>query len=221
MGGAPYDLGEIKKSNHAIVWSWFNGSEAGNALADVLKGVINPSGKLPFTFPVSLHDSPAFNLDTYPGKGLTADYKEGILVGYRWYDTKKIEPQFSFGYGLSYTDFSISHFSTDKLSYGKDEIIHARFTIKNTGSRYGAEVVQLYISDPVCSVLRPEKELKAFEKVFLQPGETKTVELDVKVGNLAFYDETKKSWKVEAGEFVLQLGNSSRNISKTVKILVK
>jgi beta-glucosidase len=221
MAGAPYDLNQIKKSNHTIVWSWFNGSEAGNALADVLKGVVNPSGRLPFTFPVSLGDSPAAALNKYPGKHLTADYNEGILVGYRWYDTKKIDPLYCFGYGLSYTDFSISHFSTDKLSYGKNETIRAKFIIKNTGSRYGAEVVQLYVSDPVCSVLRPEKELKAFKKVFLQPGETKTVELDVKVRDLAFYDETKKSWNVEAGEFVLQLGKSSRDISKTVKILVK
>lgn len=221
MAGAPYDLNEIKKSNHAVVWSWFNGSEAGNALADVLKGVVNPSGKLPFTFPVSLKDSPAFALNTYPGKGLTAAYKEGILVGYRWYDTKKIQPEFPFGYGLSYTDFSISHFSADKLSYGKNETISAKFTIKNTGSRYGAEVVQLYVSDPVCSVLRPEKELKGFEKIFLKPGETKTVEMQVKVADLAFYDELKKSWNAEAGEYILQLGNSSRNISKTVRVSVK
>jgi beta-glucosidase len=221
MAGAPYDLNKIKKSNQTIVWSWFNGSEAGNALADVLKGVVNPSGRLPFTFPVSLGDTPAAALSTYPGKHLTADYKEGILVGYRWYDTKKIDPLYCFGYGLSYTDFSIRYLSTNKSSYGKNETIHAKFTIKNTGSCYGAEVVQLYVSDPVSSVLRPEKELKAFEKVFLQPGETKTVELNIKVADLAFYDETKKSWNVEAGEFVLQLGNSSRNISKTVKISVK
>ncbi|MDR6943833.1 glycoside hydrolase family 3 C-terminal domain-containing protein [Mucilaginibacter pocheonensis] len=221
MAGAPYDLNEIKKSNHAIVWSWFNGSEAGNALADVLKGVINPSGKLPFTFPVSLKDSPAFALNTYPGKGLTAEYKEGILVGYRWYDTKKIQPEYPFGYGLSYTDFSISNFSADKLSYGKNETIRAKFTIKNTGSRYGAEVVQLYVSDPVCSVLRPEKELKGFEKIFLKPGETKTVEMQVKIADLAFYDETKKAWNAEAGEYILQLGNSSRSIIQKVKISVK
>lgn len=221
MAGAPYDLNQIKKSNHTIVWSWFNGSEAGNALADVLKGVVNPSGRLPFTFPVSLSESPAAALNTYPGRHLTVDYKEGILVGYRWYDTKKIDPLYCFGYGLSYTDFSIGRFSTDKPSYGKNETIRAKFAIRNTGSRYGAEVVQLYVSDPVSSVLRPEKELKAFEKVFLQPGETKTVELNIKVADLAFYDQTKKSWNVEAGEFILQLGNSSRNISKTVKISVK
>jgi len=221
MAGAPYDLNEIKKTNHTIVWSWFNGSEAGNALADVLKGVINPSGRLPFTFPVSLNDSPASALDTYPGNNLTAEYKEGILVGYRWYDTKKIQPQFPFGYGLSYTDFSISHFSTDKLNYGKNETIHAKFTIRNTGSRYGAEVVQLYVSDPVCSVLRPEKELKAFKKIFLKPGEAKTVEMQVKVADLAFYDELKKGWNAEAGEYILQVGNSSGNIIQKAKVSVK
>ncbi|MGF7077059.1 glycoside hydrolase family 3 C-terminal domain-containing protein [Mucilaginibacter sp. 3215] len=221
MAGAPYDLGEIKRSNHTVVWSWFNGSEAGTALADVLKGTINPSGKLPFTFPASLQDSPAFSLNTYPGKGLTADYKEGVLVGYRWYDTKNIAPQFPFGYGLSYTDFSLNKFLTDKSGYKKDETIRARFKITNKGNSYGAEVVQLYVSDPVCSVLRPEKELKAFKKIFLKPGETRTVEMQVKVTDLAFYDEMKKAWNTEAGEYILELGNSSRNISRTVKISVK
>ncbi|WEA00467.1 glycoside hydrolase family 3 C-terminal domain-containing protein [Mucilaginibacter sp. SJ] len=221
MAGAPFDLNEIKKSNHTIVWSWFNGSEAGNALADVLKGTINPSGKLPFTFPASLNDSPAFNLNTYPGNNLTAEYKEGILVGYRWYDTKNIQPLFPFGYGLSYTDFSISKLSTDKSSYKKGETIHAKFTIKNIGERSGAEVVQLYVNDPVCSVKRPEKELKAFKKIFLKTGETKTVEMQVKVADLAFYDEAKKGWNTEAGEYVLELGNSSRNIILKTKITVK
>lgn len=221
MAGAPFDLNEIKKSNHTIVWSWFNGSEAGNALADVLKGTINPSGKLPFTFPASLNDSPAFSLNTYPGNNLTAEYKEGILVGYRWYDTKNMLPLFPFGYGLSYTDFSISKLSTDKSSYKIDEIIHAKFTIKNTGDRNGAEVVQLYVNDPVCSVQRPEKELKAFKKVFLKAGETKTIEMQVKVADLAFYDEAKKGWNTEAGEYVLELGNSSRNIIRKAKITVK
>ena len=114
MAGAPYDLNEIQKNNHAVVWSWFNGSEAGNALADVLAGTINPSGKMPFTFPVSLKDSPAFAMNTYPGENETAEYKEGILVGYRWYDTKKIEPLYSFGYGLSYTDFAYADLTTNK-----------------------------------------------------------------------------------------------------------
>jgi beta-glucosidase len=220
IGGAPFDIDEIGKKTSALVWSWFNGSEGGNALADVLLGNVNPSGKLPWTMPKNINESPAHATNSFPGDK-TLTYNEGILVGYRWFDSKKIEPLYPFGYGLSYTNFSISNFTTDKTSYGKGETIRAKVTIKNTGSRYGAEVAQLYVSDPVCSVMRPEKELKAFEKVFLKPGETKTVELTIKVADLAFYDETKKGWNVEAGEFVLHIGNSSRNISKSVKITVK
>ncbi|WP_225976393.1 glycoside hydrolase family 3 C-terminal domain-containing protein [Mucilaginibacter ginsenosidivorax] len=221
VAGSPVKLAGIVNRVPAILWSWYGGMEAGNAVADILSGKVNPSGKLPFTLPVALDQSPAHALGNFPGKDLTVNYEEDILVGYRWFDTKKIQPQFPFGYGLSYTGFVLNDFSTDKKIYEKNDVIHAKLAIKNTGSRYGAEVVQLYVSDPVSSVLRPEKELKAFEKVFLQPGETKTVKLDVKVSDLAFYDEETKSWKVEAGEFVLQLGNSSRNISKTVKISVK
>ncbi|WP_184549267.1 glycoside hydrolase family 3 C-terminal domain-containing protein [Mucilaginibacter sp. FT3.2] len=221
VAGSPVKLADIVNRVPAILWSWYGGMEAGNAVADILSGKVNPSGKLPFTIPVALDQSPAHALGNFPGKDLKVNYEEDVLVGYRWFDTKKIQPQFPFGYGLSYTGFALNNFSTDKKIYEKNDIIHAKLVVKNTGSRYGAEVVQLYVSDLVCSVLRPEKELKAFEKVFLQPGETKTVELAVKVSDLAFYDEGKKSWKVEAGEFVLQLGNSSRNISKTVKISVE
>jgi len=221
IAGSPVELAGIVNRVPSILWSWYGGMEAGNAVADVLSGKVNPSGKLPFTLPVSLAQSPAHALGNYPGRDLKVNYEEDILVGYRWFDTKKIQPQFPFGYGLSYTDFSVSQFSTDKLSYGKNEVIHAKFTIKNTGSVYGAEVMQLYGSDPVCSVLRPEKELKAFQKIFLKPGETKTVEMQVKVADLAFYDESKKAWNTEAGEYILQLGNSSRNIFQKVKISVK
>jgi beta-glucosidase len=221
IAGSPVKLAGIVNRVPAILWSWYGGMEAGNAVVDILSGRVNPSGKLPFTMPVVLDQSPAHALGNFPGRGLKVNYEEDILVGYRWFDTKKIQPQFPFGYGLSYTGFAISSFSTDKKTYGADDTIRAKFVIKNTGTRFGAEVVQLYASDPVSSVLRPEKELKAFQKVFLKPGETKTVYLYVKVRDLAFYDETKKSWKVEAGEFVLQLGNSSRSITKAAKILVK
>jgi beta-glucosidase len=221
IAGSPVQLAGIAQRVPAILGSWYGGMEAGHAVADLLSGKVNPSGKLPFTLPVSLAQSPAHALGNFPGSNLKVNYEEDILVGYRWFDTKKIQPQFPFGYGLSYTGFSISHFSTDKPAYGKDDVIHATCTIKNTGSRYGAEVVQLYASDPVCSVLRPEKELKAFEKIFLKPGETKTVELQVKVADLAFYDEVKKAWNTEAGEYILQLGNSSRAIFEKVKITVK
>ena len=221
VAGSPVKLSGIIHRVPAILWSWFGGMEAGNAVADLLGGKVNPSGKLPFTLPVSLDQSPAHALGNFPGRNLSVNYEEDILVGYRWFDTKKIVPQFPFGYGLSYTNFSISNFLVNKKTYTKDETILAKFTIKNTGNTYGAEVVQLYASDPVCSVLRPEKELKAFEKVFLNPGETKTVEMRVKVADLAFYDETKKAWNTEAGEYILQIGNSSGNIVQKVKISVK
>jgi beta-glucosidase len=221
IAGSPVKLSGIVHRVPAIMWSWFGGMEAGNAVADLLSGKVNPSGKLPFTIPVSLDQSPAHALGNFPGRNLQVNYEEDILVGYRWFDTKKIVPQFSFGYGLSYSAFSISNFTTDKKSFGKGETIHAKCSIKNTGSRYGAEVAQLYVSDPVCSVLRPEKELKAFEKVFLKPGETKTIELTIKVADLAFYDESKKGWNAEAGEYILHLGNSSRDIFQKVKISVR
>ncbi|MEO7046092.1 MAG: glycoside hydrolase family 3 C-terminal domain-containing protein, partial [Ferruginibacter sp.] len=221
IAGSPVALSGIVSRVPSILWSWFGGMEAGNAVADLLSGKVDPSGKLPFTIPVSLDQSPAHALGNYPGRDLKVNYEEDILVGYRWFDTKKIQPQFAFGYGLSYTDFSIGNCTTDKSSYGKSETIKVKLTVKNKGNRYGAEVVQLYTSQPVCSVMRPEKELKAFEKVFLQPGESKTVELNVKVSDLAFYDEAKKMWNVEAGNFLLHIGNSSRNISKTLKIAIR
>jgi len=221
IAGSPVELAGIVYRVPSILWTWYGGMEAGNAVADLLSGKVNPSGKLPFTLPVSLAQSPAHALGNYPGRDLKVNYEEDILVGYRWFDTKGIQPQFPFGYGLSYTHFSVGGFSTDKSSYGKGETIRVKFTIRNTGGSYGAEVVQLYVSDPECSVLRPKKELKAFEKVFLNPGETKTVEMLVKVADLAFYDESKKAWNAEAGEYILQLGNSSRDIFQKVKISVE
>jgi beta-glucosidase len=221
IAGSPVKLAGIVQRVPAILWSWYGGMEAGNAVADVLSGKVNPSGKLPFTLPVTLEQSPAHALGNYPGRDLQVHYEEDILVGYRWFDTKQIQPQFPFGYGLSYTHFSVTGFSTDQSSYGKNETIRAKCTIQNTGNAYGGEVVQLYVSDPDCSVLRPEKELKAFEKVFLKPGERKTVEIQVKVADLAFYDVSKKEWNTEAGEYILQLGNSSRNIFQKRSIVVK
>ncbi|OQP56779.1 glycoside hydrolase family 3 C-terminal domain-containing protein [Niastella populi] len=221
IAGSPVELAGITQRVPAVLWSWFGGMEAGNAVVDVLSGKVNPSGKLPFTLPVTLSQSPAHALGNFPGSNLKVHYEEDILVGYRWFDTKKIQPQFPFGHGLSYTHFSIGKMAAGKTVYGKNDVISVKFTVRNTGSVYGAEVVQLYASDPVCTVLRPEKELKAFEKIFLKPGETKTVTLQVKVADLAFYDESKKAWNTEAGEYILQLGNSSRNIFQKVKILVK
>lgn len=220
IGGAPYDIAGIKSKAKAIVWSWFNGSEGGNALADVLLGNINPSGKLPWTMPKDINESPAHATNSFPGDK-TVTYKEGILVGYRWFDTKNIEPLYPFGYGLSYTSFTIGNFSANKKSYNKSETILIKCTVKNTGKRKGAEVVQVYVSNPGSSVLKANKELKAFSKVMLQPGESKVVEMKIKVADLAFYDETKNAWNTEAGEYILQLGNSSRDIFQKLNIAVK
>ncbi len=221
MAGAPYDLNEIKKSNHTIVWSWFNGSEAGNALADVLKGVVNPSGRLPFTFPVSLSDSPASALNTYPGKDLTAEYKEGILVGYRWYDTKNIDPLYCFGYGLSYTNFTYTDLTTNKKTYKPDDKITVSLKVKNTGSVAGKEVVQLYISKLNSSVLRPEKELKAFKKIMILPAKTAAISIDIDVKDLAYFDSKLSKWTIEPGKYQLVTASSSKDIRQTVGFNIK
>lgn len=220
MAGAPYDLNEIKKLNHTIVWSWFNGSEAGDALADVLTGAVNPSGKLPFTFPASLHDSPAFALDTYPSKDLTANYKEGLLVGYRWFDTRKIEPLYCFGYGLSYTDFKYSGLKTDRHSYQQGDKIKISVDIKNSGAVAGKETVQLYIAKGNSAVERPEKELKAFKKVLVAPGKVSAVDLSVNVNDLAYFDDATHKWIVEPGKYKLMAGSSSRDIRQVADFTV-
>ncbi len=220
VGGAPYDLGEIKKNNSTILWSWYNGSENGNALADVLIGKINPSGKLPFTFPADLKDSPAHALNAYPGENLKVDYKEGILVGYRWFDTKKIEPLYCFGYGLSYTDYKYSGFFTNKKSYKPSENITASVKIKNTGKYAGKETVQLYVTKSGSVVERADKELKAFKKVKIAPGETVNVTLNIPVKDLAYYDVKTSKWVVEPGKYKLLAGTSSRDIEQSGAITV-
>jgi beta-glucosidase len=220
MAGAPYDLREIKTSAHTIVWSWFNGSEAGNALADVLKGVINPSGKLPFTFPVSLHDSPAFALDTYPGDNLTAEYKEGILVGYRWYDTKKIDPLYCFGYGLSYTSFGYSALKTDKKNYKRGDKIKVSVSIKNKGNVAGKEIVQLYVSKVNPDVLKADKELKAFKKIMIAPGKSIAVAMNVNINDLAYFDDKQSKWVTEPGEYRIMAASSSKDIRQVASFFI-
>lgn len=220
VGGAPYDLGKIKQNNHTIVFSWYNGSENGNALADVLTGKVNPSGKLPFTFPVKLDDSPAHALKTYPGENHVTEYKEGILVGYRWFDTKKIEPMYPFGYGLSYTNYAYSGVRTNKTAYKKGEKITASLKLKNTGKYAGKEVVQLYVTKDGSKVERANKELKAFKKVLVPAGKEVTVTLNLDVNDLAYYDEAGKKWVVEPGRYKLQAGSSSKDIRGVTNITV-
>lgn len=212
-----------EKDVPAIVQTWYLGSEGGNAIANVLSGAVNPSGKLPFSFPKKLEDNAAhsFGRLSYPGDSINQYYKEDILVGYRWFDTKKIAPQFAFGYGLSYTSFEYGKITTDKPAYKADETIKISFTLKNTGKVDGAEAVQVYASQPKASVMRPAKELKAFTKVFLKAGETQTVALEVKVKDLAFYNEKSMSWTVEPGEFVLRNAASAADVKSSVSIQVK
>jgi len=219
VAGAPLDLNEALKSSSAMLMSWFNGSEGGNAIDDVLLGNVNPSGKLPFTFPVSLNDSPAFALATFPGDN-NANYKEGSLVGYRWFETKNIKPLFSFGFGLSYTQFSYSGIKTDKRKYRSDETIQISMELKNTGKRDGDEVVQLYVHRINSKVEWPAKELKSFSRVTLKPGETKKVTLSVPVSQLRYWDVNSKDWRLENGEIQLMIGSSSSDIrlTKTIEI---
>ena len=178
IAGSPLNMAAVDICSPAIVWAWFNGMEGGNALVDVLSGKVNPSGKMPFTTPVSLDQSPAHALGNFPGRDLKVNYEEDILVGYRWFDTKGLPVVYPFGYGLSYTTFNYSNLNTDKKTYDQADTIQATFTLTNTGDREGAEVAQLYVSDPVCSVMRPVKELKGFKKVFLKPGESRRITLD-------------------------------------------
>ena len=217
-----------RKQVAAIVQGWYIGSEAGNALADVILGHVNPSGKLPFTWYDALEDCAAHALNTYPGtwrsdgsKVIDEEYKEGIYVGYRWTDRQKKRPAYAFGHGLSYTTFELSKAVADKKEMSLSDNISFTVQVKNIGTMAGAEVVQLYVSDKKASVDRPLKELKAFQKVFLQPGESKEVRLTIGKDALSFYDEATASWKAEAGQFEALIGTASDQISSRVKFSLK
>lgn len=205
----------------AIVQGWFLGSEAGNAIAAVLVGDVNPSGKLPFTFPVKLEDNGAHSLGEYPGSNGQVTYKEGIFVGYRWTEKQKIKPLFSFGHGLSYTTFEYGKVTADKKELADADKITFSVTIKNTGTRNGSETVQLYISDLKSSLPRPVKELKGFEKVSLKAGEEKVVSITVDKAALSFFDADKHNWVAEAGEFEALIGASSTDVRSKVGFKLK
>lgn len=218
----------------AIVQSWFIGSEAGNAIADILTGDANPSGKLPFTWYARLNDCGAHALGTYPGtwrntddkavgfdKIIDEEYKEGIYVGYRWTEKKNIKPTFAFGHGLSYTTFSLSNLRSSAKEMSRNDKLTFTVSVKNTGSKRGAETVQLYIKDIKSTVDRPVKELKGFKKVWLEPGEQKDVEITIDQSALSFYDETEGSWKSENGEFEALVGNASDNITLKSRFTLK
>lgn len=210
----------------AILQAWFLGSESGNSLADVIFGRVNPSGKLPMTFPVRLDDVAAHAVGEYPGtKRADSDivdirYNEGVMVGYRWFDTRKIRPLFAFGHGLSYTTFGYGKLSADASKIGPDGAMTLSVDVTNTGSRAGAETVQLYISDTKASVKRPAKELKNFAKIYLEPGQTKTVTFTVRPSDLAFFDAGAHAWKAEPGEFRAHVGAASDDIRSSLRFVL-
>ena len=210
----------------AIVQGWYIGSEAGRALAAVLCGDANPSGKLPFTWPASLKDVGAHALNAYPGtwreghKIIDEEYKEGIYVGYRWADAHKTHPLFAFGHGLSYTSFKLANLRLSRSSMALGDSLKLTVSVTNTGKRAGAEVVQLYIHDAKASVDRPYKELKGFGKVFLQPGETKDVDITIGKDALSFYDEAAHAWKAEPGVFEALVGTASDKLSNNLSFIL-
>ena len=205
----------------AIVQAWFLGSEAGNAIAAVLVGDVNPSGKLPFTFPVRLEDNGAIAMGEYPGNKGQVTYNEGIFVGYRWNEKQNIKPLFSFGHGLSYTTFEYGKVTADKKEMTEADKMTFTVSVKNTGTREGSEVVQLYISDLKSTLPRPLKELKGFEKISLKADEEKAVSITVDKAALSFFDADKHSWVAESGEFEALIGASSADIRTKVGFILK
>lgn len=196
----------------SIVEAWYGGTEAGHALASVLFGDVNPSGKLPFTFPVRIEDNAAYAMGEYPGDSVRVKYNESIFVGYRWNDKQKIKPLFGFGHGLSYTTFKYGQIAADKKILSANESLALTVAVKNTGDREGAEIVQLYIRDKKSSLPRPVKELKGFQKIRLQPGEEKQVSFTIHPVDLSFFDDNRQEWVAEPGQFEALVGASSTDI---------
>jgi beta-glucosidase len=207
--GSPVEMPWIDKVP-AVLQLWYNSQEQGNALADVLFGDVNPSGKLPTTFPVRLQDNPAYI--NYPGEHGKVRYGEGIFVGYRYYDKKEIEPLFPFGHGLSYTTFQYSNLRLSARSLSPNELLKVRVDVTNTGKVTGKEVIQLYVRDVNSTVARPPKELKAFTKVELAPKQTKTITFTLDREAFWYFDVTRNAWTTEPGHFELLVGASSRDI---------
>lgn len=212
----------------AIVQAWFLGSEGGNAIASVLTGDVNPSGKLPMTFPARLSDVGAHSVGQYPGtprndgsKIVDIEYREGIFVGYRWADKNKIQPLFPFGHGLSYTTFDYGKATIDKTEGTADDVFTISIPVTNTGDRAGREIVQLYVSDLKTTLPRPVKELKGFKKISLEPGQTETVTFEISRGDLSYFDADKHAWVVDPGKFEALVGASSRDIRSKVAFKVK
>lgn len=213
MGGGAIDMTQWIDNTPAIIQSWYAGMEGGNALAKIIFGDVNPSGKLPMTFPKKLEDHGSHALGEYPGdtNKLIVNYLDDIYVGYRYYDTYKIDPQFAFGHGLSYTSFLYSDLKI--VPSGKK--VTVSFKVKNTGRVAGAEVAQLYIGQPNALLPRPEKELKGFNKISLKPGEQKTVTLTLNEDAFRYFNDASNQWVMDGGNYNILIGGSSRDIKLT------
>jgi beta-glucosidase len=215
MGGGPVDMSQWINDIKGIIQAWYPGMEGGNALARIIFGQVNPSGKLPVSFPKKLEDVPAHKLGSYPGdEKKNLYYYDDIYVGYRYYDTKKIDPQFPFGFGLSYTTFAYSNLKTT-VANKKTTIT---FTVKNTGRVAGADVAQVYVHQQRSTLPRPEKELKGFQKIFLQPGESKTITINLDEAAFQYFNDNLDKWVLEKGTFDIFVGSSSRDIKLMGKI---
>ena len=212
VNGSPVEIGEFVDHVPAILEAWYAGQRSGEAIADILFGKVNPSGKLPVTLPKKLEDTPAVAIGEYPGKDGHVAHKEGLYVGYRYYDSMKIEPEFPFGHGLSYTDFAYEKMLVTSAS---PFFATVKVTVRNTGPRPGSEVIQLYVHDAASSLERPEKELKGFRKVYLLPGETTEVSFELDPSAFSFYNPGTHQWVAEDGEFSLLVGSSSKDIRQT------
>ncbi|MBC7888226.1 MAG: glycoside hydrolase family 3 C-terminal domain-containing protein [Ferruginibacter sp.] len=217
MGGGAIDMTRWVNDVPAILQAWYPGSEGGNALAEILFGEVNPSGKLPVTFPKQLSESPAHAIGEYPGDGVTVHYLDDIFVGYRYFDTYKVAPQFPFGHGLSYTSFGYSNMNV----VAGNQSATVTLTVTNKGKLAGAEVVQVYVKDDVSTLRRPEKELKGFEKVFLKAGESRMVTIVLGKDAFQYYNDIKGQWVVEPGSFTIMAGSSSRDIRASKEITLK
>jgi beta-glucosidase len=207
--GTPLDMRAWLGQVPAVLEAWYPGMEGGNAIANLLFGEVNPSGKLPVTFPQKLEDNPSFG--HYPGDGAHVRYAEGLFIGYRHYDHQSIEPLFPFGHGLSYTTFAYSDLAVAPAQ-SKHGPWTVRLKVKNTGARAGKEVVQLYLGAPASALPRPPRELKGFQKVALAPGETQTVTFEITREAMSYYDVGEKTWQVDPGKYAVFAGSSSRDI---------
>lgn len=208
---------------NGLLQTWYLGSMAGNAIADVVSGDVNPSGKLPFSFSKKIEDNAAhaFGELSYPGDGTNQHYKEDILVGYRWFDTKKIEPQYAFGFGLSYTNFNLTDIKTNATKFNTNDTITVSCNVTNRGDFDGSEVVQVYVGKKNSKVKRALKELKGFEKIHVKKGASHKVNIEIPISKLAYYNENKSSWDIEAGDYLIYVGNASNHITENILVKIK